>query len=234
MVSKKTGDLKFLKLWCGLIVGGAMMMSCSLNPKIPVVADEPIEKLVREEAGQILAAADPSAEFAHYHFQLSAFPRGDLLGLSIGRGRVYISYRLAQLALKSSYHRWLLRQTLAHEIAHELAGHANQRGAVANTSAAQGGITAGHLGLAGRVQFQNYSVEKELQADFYGMSYWAKLGWDCTIWVNILREFQRQNYSGDSFHPTDRRLEQASASCPAIRQRPTTPVASTAASPSLY
>ena len=233
MVSKKTSDWKFLKLWCGLMVGGAVMMSCSLNPKIPVVADEPIEKMVREEAGQILAAADPGGEFSHYHFQLSAFPRRDLLGLSIGRGQIYISYQLAQLARKNSYHRWLLRQTLAHEIAHELAGHANQRGAVANSSAALAGVTARHLGLGGLVQFQNYSVEKELQADFYGMSYWAKLGWDCTIWVNILREFQRQNYVGDSFHPTDRRLAQASASCAAIHQRPTTPVVSTAAGLSL-
>ena len=231
MVSKKISNLKS---WCGLIVGGAVMMSCSLSPKIPVVADESIERMVRDEADRILAVADPRAEFSHYRFQLSAFPRGDLLGLSIGRGRIYISYRLAQLALKNSYHRWMLRQTLAHEIAHELAGHANQRGAVANTSAAQGGITARHLGLAGLVQFQKYSVEKELQADFYGMSYWAKLGWDCTIWVNILREFQRQNYAGDSFHPTDRRLEQASVSCPAIRQLSTSPITSTAGSPSRH
>ena len=231
MVPKRVSNLKW---WCRLIVSGAVMMSCSLSPKIPVVADEPIERMVSDEASQILAAADPRAEVSHYRFKLSAFPRRDLLGLSIGRGRVYISYQLAQLALKNSYHRWMLRQTLAHEIAHELAGHANQRGAVANTSAAQAGITSRHLGLAGLVQFQNYSVEKELQADFYGMSYWAKLGWDCTIWVNILREFQRQNYAGDSFHPTDRRLAQASASCAAIRQPPPAPIASTASGPSLH
>lgn len=113
MVSKKISNLKS---WCSLIVGGAVMMSCSLTPKIPVVADESIERMVRDEAGRILAVADPRAEFSHYRFQLSAFPRGDLLGLSIGRGRVYISYRLAQLALKNSYHRWMLRQTLAHEL----------------------------------------------------------------------------------------------------------------------
>ena len=232
MVSKKTSDLKFLKLCCGLIVGAAVMTSCSLNPKIPVVADEPIERMVRDEAAKILAAADPRGEFSDYRFQLSAFPRRDLLGLSIGRGRIYINYQLAQLARKNSYHRWLLRQTLAHEIAHELAGHANHRGAVANTSAALPGITARHIGLAGPVQFENYSVEKELQADFYGMTYWAKLGWDCAIWVDILREFQRQNYVGDSFHPTGRRLDQALASCAAIRQPPTAPMASAVSSPS--
>ncbi len=209
-----------VKLACGLIVAGAVLMSCYLTPKIPVVADEPIERMVSDEAGRILAAADPLAEFSHYRFQLSAFPRQDLLGVSIGRGRIYISYQLAQLALKKSHFRWLLRQTLAHEIAHELAGHANQRGAVANNPSSQG-ITARHLGLDGLVQFQNYSVEKELQADLYAMSYWATLGWDCAIWVDILRGFQKQNYAGDVFHPTDRRLEQASINCPAIRQPPT-------------
>ena len=221
MVWKRIGNFK---LSCGLIVAGALMMSCYLTPKIPVVADEQIERMVSDEAGRILAAADPRAEFSHYRFQLSAFPRQDLLGVSIGRGQIYISYQLAQLALKKSYYRWLLRQTLAHEIAHELAGHANQRGAVANSPASQG-VTARHLGLGGLVQFQNYSVEKELQADFYAMNYWATLGWDCAIWVDILRGFQKQNYAGDVFHPTDRRLEQAALNCPASHQTPTLPPA---------
>ena len=221
MVWKRISNLT---LSFGLMVTGAAMMSCYLTPKIPVVADEQVESMVSEEAGRILAAADPRAEFSHYRFQLSAFPRQDLLGLSIGRGRIYISYQLAQLAVKKSHYRWLLRQTLAHEIAHELAGHANQRGAVANSSASQG-ITARHLGLNGLVQFQNYSVEKELQADFYAMNYWATLGWDCAIWVDILRGFQKQNYAGDVFHPTDRRLEQASIHCPASRPTPTLPPA---------
>jgi peptidase M48-like protein len=229
-VSKRMGNLK---LWGGLIVGGAAMMSCSLSPKIPVVADETLDQMVRNEAVQILAAADPGAEFSNYQFQLSAFPRQDVLGLSIGQGRVFISYKLAQLALKNSDYRWLLRQTLAHEIGHELAGHANQLAAVANSPVALAGITARQLGITGLVQFQNYSVEKELQADFYGMSYWAKLGWDCNIWVNILREFQRQNYVGGSLHPTDRRLAQATANCAAIRQSPAAPISSTASSPPL-
>jgi predicted Zn-dependent protease len=218
-------QIRTSKLSCAMIVAGALMMSCSLIPKIPVITDEPIERMVSEEAGRILAAADPRAEFSHYRFQLSSFPRRDLLGLSIGHGRIYISYQLAQLALKKSYYRWLLRQTLAHEIAHELAGHANHRGALANSPSSQAGVTARHLGLNGLVRFQNYSVEKELQADFYAMNYWATLGWDCAIWVDILRGFQSQNYAGDVFHPTDRRLEQASLSCPASRSLPTLPPA---------
>ncbi|MGZ9212327.1 MAG: hypothetical protein ACXW53_10550 [Candidatus Binatia bacterium] len=217
--------ISILKLSFGLIVASTVTMSCYLTPKIPIVADEQVERMVNDEAGRILNAADPRAEVSRYSFQLSAFPRQDLLGVSIGRGRIYISYQLAQLALKKSYYRWLLRQTLAHEIAHELAGHVNQRGAVANNPSSQAGVTARHLGLDGLVQFQNYSVEKELQADFYAMSYWATLGWDCAIWVNILRGFQKQNYDGDVFHPTDRRLEQASINCPAIRPPPALPPA---------
>jgi predicted Zn-dependent protease len=206
-----------------LMLAGGFLAGCSLGPMILTVVDERIEELVNHEGYRILAVADPRADIYTYRFLLSAFPRPDILGLSIGRKRIYISYRLAQLAAQNSYHRWMLRQTLAHEIAHEVAGHANQRGALANSSAASTTITAHHLGLTGPVRFQNYSAEKELQADFYGMSYWAKLGWECAIWVGILREFQRQDYAGDVYHPTDRRLQQASVGCAAVRQSATHP-----------
>jgi predicted Zn-dependent protease len=60
---------------------------------------------------------------------------------------------------------------------------------------------------------RNYSTEKELEADSIGLGYWKKLGWDCGIWVRILRSFEKQNYVGDIFHPTDRRLQQAQRAC---------------------
>lgn len=224
MVSRR---IRGIGVGCVLAVGAAFNTACSLSTQIPVVADERIEKLVQHEAQTILSVADPRGEVFRYRFALSAFPRPDLLGLSLGQGRIYISYKLAQLALTKSYYRWLLRQTLAHEIAHELAGHADRSGPLANSSSAESGVTAGDLGLDRRVQFQNYSVEKELQADLYGMAYWARLGWNCAIWIDILREFQRQDYAGDSFHPTDRRLEQASASCAASRKARTVDPAET-------
>ena len=69
------------------------------------------------------------------------------------------------------------------------------------------------------MRFQNYPVEKELQADLLGLSYWVQLGWDCAIWVDILREFEKAKYAGDVFHPTDRRLQQAFASCAALHSQ---------------
>ena len=77
--------------------------------------------MVRNEAAQIVAVTSDSENFSRYHFYLSDFPRKDILGLSIGKRRIYISYNLAKLAMKTPRYWWLLRQTLAHEIAHELA-----------------------------------------------------------------------------------------------------------------
>lgn len=203
--------------WCSVILGAGGLWACSLTPAIPVVADAPIEALVYREARQILAAADGGADPADYRFQLAPFPRADLLGLSTGRRQIFVSYRLAQLAAQNPYHRWMLRQTLAHEIAHELAGHSKQNSPAANQLLASTQITSAHLGLPGRVRFENYSLEKELQADLYGMNYWKRLGWDCAMWVEILNNFHKHGYAGDSLHPTDRRLEQAAANCPSAR-----------------
>jgi predicted Zn-dependent protease len=203
---------KFTLWWC-LSCSAACLMACSLTASIPVVADPPVEALVNREARQILAAADESADARQYRFQLSAFPRPDLLGLSIGGKRIYVSYRLSQLASQSTYYLWMLRQTLAHEIAHELAGHANgtkgERGAVGNV------VSAAHLGLPALIRFENYSIGKELEADMYGITYWAKLGWDCAIWIDILKNFQRYGHAGDALHPTDRRLQVAISTCAA-------------------
>ena len=209
-----------LQLVCGLAVISVLVTACSLTGNIPVVSDERLDLLVRNEAGKILTVAHPNASPSSYRFQMSDFPRTDLLGLSTGGGRIFISYKLVQLAAQSSYHRWLLRQTLAHEIAHERAGHAHQDGAVANTPTGMNGISAHDLGVTAPLRFQNYSVEKELQADLLGLSYWTQLGWDCAIWVDILRQFEKAKYAGDVFHPTDRRLRQAATSCAALHEQP--------------
>ena len=113
--------------------------------------------------------------------------------MSIGQRRIYISYKLGSRALYSQRHLWLLRQTLAHEIAHEIAGHANYRQVKFNRSTAERGLTSRDLGLPWYVTFQPYSMEKELQADQDGMRYWQRLQWNCAIWVRILQLFERQN-----------------------------------------
>jgi predicted Zn-dependent protease len=187
--------------------------ACSLAPSISVVKDEPIERLIRDEAERIISITEDATNTSQYQISLSDFPRADILGMSIGQRRIYISYKLGQRALHSRRHLWLLRQTLAHEIAHEIARHADYRQINFNRSSDEYGMTSRDVGLPWYVIFQPYSLEKELQADLDGMQYWKSLQWDCTIWVRILQDFQRQNYSGDKNHPTHTRLHQASAAC---------------------
>jgi len=192
----------------------SFFLACSLQAWIPTVSDEPVERLVQNEAAQIVAVTDDRDNFSKYQFFLSDFPRKDILGLSIGGRRIYISHKLGQVALQHPRQRWLLRQTLAHEIAHELAGHAKQSGFTSFNRPAPGrGLTGADLGLPGHVRFYSYSVENELEADLEGMKYWAKLHWDCRIWVRILEGFRKQNYVGDILHPTDERLKQAVTAC---------------------
>ena len=173
-----------------------------------------MERLVENDAAQIVAVTDDKNNFSEYQFFLADFPRRDILGLSIGDRRIYISHKLGQVALQNPRQRWLLRQTLAHEIAHELAGHAKQTGVTSfNRSASSRAVTGADLGLPGHIEFHSYSVENELEADLEGMRYWSKLHWDCRIWVRILEGFRQQNYIGDALHPTDERLKQAVTAC---------------------
>jgi predicted Zn-dependent protease len=198
----------------GLIVFCLFILSCSAQVQIPIVADGRIERLVKDEAARIIVVSEDKDRVPEYRIFLSDFPRTDILGMSIGNRHIYISHKLATLALNSSRYRWLLRQTLAHEIAHETAGHANYNGTTSLNRGMFGrGVSAIDVGLPWNVRLRNYSPEKELQADLKGLGYWQKLGWDCRIWVRILENFQAQNYIGDVFHPTEKRLQQARRAC---------------------
>ena len=198
----------------GMIIFYLVLTSCSMQVSIPTVSDDSVELLVRNEAAQIVAVSEDKDRVSDYQIFLSEFPRKDILGMSTGNRRIYISHELAKLASRRSFHLWLLRQTLAHEIAHETAGHAKQIGSNSfNRSTLGGGVSSVDVGLPWNVRFRNYSTDKELEADSKGLGYWKKLGWDCRIWVRILQNFERQNYSGDVFHPTDKRLQQAQGVC---------------------
>jgi len=202
------------RIFYGLIILNLVLTSCSMQVSIPTVADDSVELLVRNEAAQIVAVSDDKYGVSHYQILLSDFPRKDILGMTFGNRRIYISHQLAKLASNRWSYLWLLRQTLAHEIAHETAGHAKQNGSNSfNRSTLGGGVSSADVGLPWNVRFRNYSTDSELEADSKGLGYWEKLGWDCRIWVRILKGFERQNYSGDVFHPTDRRLQQAERVC---------------------
>jgi predicted Zn-dependent protease len=201
-----------------------LLLSCSIQPAIPSVPDSRIEDMVRSDAALIVSVTEDADNFSQYQFLLSNFPRQDLLGMSVGNRRIYISYNLASLALNNSKYRWLLRQTIAHEIAHETAQHAQREQMMWFR---HGTLTLGasgtDVGLPWYVRLYNYSAEKELEADLKGLGYWSKVGWDCRIWVDILENFQKQNYTGDMYHPTDKRLQQARRACDVQRTPADTP-----------
>jgi predicted Zn-dependent protease len=198
-----------------------VFLSCSLSSRIPTISDDRLERLVREEAYRILQVTQDRDAAESYTFLLSDFPRKDILGLSVGGRRIYVSYQLASHALKNSWSRWQLRQTLAHEIAHEISGHAHDNITSFNQSVQGYGVTGKDVGLPGSTRFRSYSVEKELEADLRGMKYWRDLKWNCQIWVKILEGFKDQNYPGDIFHPTGERLRQALNACPSpIKKTP--------------
>ena len=199
----------------GLMVSQFGLIACSSQATIPTVSDDSVEALVRSEAAKIISVSEDKQHLSEYHIFVSDFPRKDVLGMSVGKRRIYISHELAKLASERPFHLWLLRQTLAHEIAHDTAGHARQS---SGASLARGpfarSVSNTDIGLPARVTLRNYSAEKELEADAKGLQYWAKLGWDCRIWVRILQNFEKQNYTGDALHPTDERLRRAKAVCP--------------------
>ena len=162
----------------GLLVSHLCLIACSTQATIPTVSDDPVESLIRTEAARIISVSEDKQHLSEYHILLSDFPRKDVLGMSVGNRRIYISHELAKLASKGPFHLWLLRQTLAHEIAHETSGHARQssgasflRGPFART------MSSTDIGLAAHVRVRNYSAEKEFEADAQGLQYWTRLGW---------------------------------------------------------
>ncbi|HKY09949.1 MAG TPA: hypothetical protein VJQ55_17000 [Candidatus Binatia bacterium] len=164
---------------------------------------------------EIVAVSEHRQQWADYQFQLADFARGDILGLSIGRQKIFVSYELSRLAYRNSKYLWLLRHTLAHEIAHDVIGRepAGRQSSDDHQVGLANRITSSDLGLPNRIKFLPYSRAAELAADRKGMEYWQRLGWDCGHWVRLFIDFTRQGYAGDVDHPTKERLQQASLIC---------------------
>jgi hypothetical protein len=191
--------------------------SCASLPVLffPTVTDERLEAFVREEASKVLNLPENAHNATLYKFFLANFPREDILGLSIGGHRILISYELTRRAYDHNGYLWLLRQTLAHEIAHDALGHSkNERAPNVNAVSRSPGLIKGpDLGLPAFVSLRNYSLASELAADRKAIEYWQKIGWDCRILIELFREFLDQGYTGDPNHPTEQRLIQASSLC---------------------
>jgi predicted Zn-dependent protease len=183
--------------------------------QLPTVTDGRLERYVTAMGLEIVAVSEHRERWVDYQFKLVNFARRDILGLSTGRQKIYISYELARLAYKSNYYRWLLRHTLAHEIAHDVLGGdiANEDDGASPHTGLANRITGKDLGLPGRVRFRPYSRAAELAADRKGMEYWEKLGWNCEHWVRLFVNFSAEGYQGDLDHPTRLRLDQAQQIC---------------------
>jgi predicted Zn-dependent protease len=143
------------------------------TPGIPTVRDEKLELFVAAEALRILGVSENARKAALYEFHLVNFPRRDILGLSIGNQQIFINYELTRLAYEKESYRWLFRQTLAHEIAHDVLGK-KQSKRRENLEPARGlanSITGSDLGLTGNAPFYSYSQVSELEADRKEMEY---------------------------------------------------------------
>jgi hypothetical protein len=193
------------------------LCSCASLPALflPTINDERLELFVAEEAQQILRVSGNAHKADRYNFYLAKFPRDDILGLSFGEHRIFINYQLTRLAREHTGSLWLFRHTLAHEIAHDVLGHAkNEQMASLNAvRQSHARIAGGDLGLPLFIFFRNYSTAAELAADETAMEYWKKIGWDCGIWIRLFRGFLDQGYIGDPDHPTTERLTQAMRIC---------------------
>ncbi len=183
----------------------------------PTVADENLEHFVRAIGLQIVAVSEYRDRSASYKFKLADFARRDILGLSTGNQTIYVSYELSRLAYINSYYLWMLRHTLAHEVAHDVLGSDVKTGDDdgRQTPGLANRINSRDLGISDEIKFRPYSRSAELAADRKGMEYWQRLGWNCANWVQLFVSFTAQGYEGDVDHPTQDRLKQSRQICSA-------------------
>lgn len=197
---------------------------------LPVILDGETMEMVEGEAKKILAVTEKPETARLYTFYLSRFNGKPFLGLSIGNQRIYIHYELARRAKENVGYLWFLRRTLAHEIGHDMAGHAPNLQALSSVvsagSTAAGiashapgviGLAAGAvnlvIGLAGTAAAAVYGRSAEMEADRKGIEYWKKVGWDCRIWVRSFKFQFDKGMMGDFRHPIDERLYQSLELC---------------------
>src|SRR5690349_614396 len=110
-LTKKAPETVILFLALSLCL---VLPACSIQLKIPDVVDDRVRELVRSEAARIVTVSEDRENFAKYQFFLSDFPRQDLLGMSVGDRKIYISYKLAARALNHTGSLWLLKIGRAH------------------------------------------------------------------------------------------------------------------------
>ncbi|MFN2257874.1 MAG: M48 family metalloprotease [Desulfuromonadaceae bacterium] len=154
-----------------------------------------IVKYVRSVGGRLAAVSDRGLPY-EFHVINDGTPNAWALPggkIAINRGL------LSELSSEAE-----LAAVLAHEIVHSAARHGAQnmeRGlllqgavlatAVATSNSEYAGLATGGAGLASQLITHKYSRGAELEADYYGMRYMARAGYDPHAAVELQRTFVR-------------------------------------------
>lgn len=222
-----------------------LLSSCaatSQSVNIPTVNHQDVEKFVEAEGWRILRVTENADKAYLYQFHLANFNQAgpdfqNTVGVSLGNYQIYIDYDLARASQLNQDTRWFLRIVLAHEIAHDVAGHKpNQEALVGifNLTQTTGRVMSnvpGAIGwagvavswvasLLGKASVHLYARSQESEADRLGIEYWKRLGWDCNHWVVYYQAQVARGFEGDFEHPTQERLGQAKELCSAQKSTP--------------
>jgi hypothetical protein len=81
-----------------LVISLLLLSSCTTSFVMPAVRDERLEHFVAQEAAKILEVSESAQQESLYKFRLVKFPREDILGVSVGSQRIFMSYELTRLA----------------------------------------------------------------------------------------------------------------------------------------
>lgn len=230
-----------------LLLISLLVGACATAPTFPARVDPAAQGLVDELGQRVLAVSENRDTAALYRFVLADMTKEGFAGLSAGDHLIYVNYEIASRAASagrdSGYTTFLL-MVLAHEIGHDVMGHAPNQRALANSFTAAQGVASGvsyvpgpigWIGAAASWGFYGagaaathlYSRSQELEADRKAIEYWKQMGLDCQAWVRRFQALADKGFKGDFHHPTEGRLEQAKALCPPGSTRPATALPST-------
>lgn len=176
----------------------AVKMEIPGLPQCSTVSDPTVEAYAASLMMRILAVTSHAYLADRYTLLLADLRQcGGFAGVSSGGGTIYLDAGWARSAFKT---RQLVEtyvlMILAHEIGHEIAGHARQVKSDSYAPDRRGRVAA-----------------RELEADRLAIGYWKTLGWPCLTWV---RRFEKDIAHGDRgtwHHPTPDRLDQAKRLC---------------------
>jgi len=199
------------------------------TPDIERIVDDKVQAFVNNEAMTILSVSRNADRKDFYKFLLGNFENSyevygpEFFGLkysrSVGHHVIYINYDLARTALTNALKKTRLRIELAHQIAHDNAGHniiEQLRKIYVNKYVMGTLVSAGFIGLGViTIPFQAINDaygsnllhewrNMETEADRLGIEYWKLIGWECMPWVRLHEEpIENWLSKGNEYIPPD-------------------------------